>query len=145
MRVGAHDRVGVGLAATGHDHAGQVLDIDLVDDARARRDDLELLERTLSPAQELIALTVAVVLESHVQALGVGASEVVGDHGVVNNELCRGEWLDLGGIATQVGHGFAHGGQVDDDRNAGEILHDHAGRGELDLVGRLSRRIPVTQ
>jgi hypothetical protein len=43
--------------------AGQVLDVDLVDDAGARRDDLEVVERRLAPAQELVALAVALVLE----------------------------------------------------------------------------------
>ena len=66
VRVGADEGVGVGLTVAGHDHARQVLDVDLVDDAGAGRDDLELAERRLAPAQELVALLVALVLQLHV-------------------------------------------------------------------------------
>ena len=31
-------------------------------------------------------------------------------------------------------HGVAHGGEVDDRRHAGEVLHQHAGRAEGDLA-----------
>jgi hypothetical protein len=50
-----------------------VLDVDLVDDAGARRDDLEVVERRLAPAQELVALAVALVLDLDVALEGVGA------------------------------------------------------------------------
>ena len=60
MGVGAHAGVGVGLGdavgLVGEDDAGQVLDVDLVDDAGARRDDAEVGQRPLPPAQELVCL-----------------------------------------------------------------------------------------
>ena len=68
VRVGADEGVGVRLAVADHDRAGQVLDVDLVDDAGARRDDLELVEGGLAPAQELVALLVAAVLQLDVLA-----------------------------------------------------------------------------
>ena len=75
VRVGADAGVGVGERAVAlgarEDHAGQVLDVDLVDDAGARRDDLELVERGLAPAQELVALAVALVLDLDVALEGV--------------------------------------------------------------------------
>ncbi|MPN30354.1 hypothetical protein SDC9_177825 [bioreactor metagenome] len=40
-----------------------MLDVDLVDDAGARRHHLEVIECGLSPAQELVTLAVALVLE----------------------------------------------------------------------------------
>ena len=52
---------------------GEVLDVDLVHDAGARRHDLEVVERALAPAQELVALAVALVLEVDVALEGVGA------------------------------------------------------------------------
>ena len=36
--------------------------------------------------------------------------------------------LILAGVATEVGDGLAHRGEVDDAGHAGEVLHDHAGR-----------------
>ena len=66
VRVGADEGVGVGLRCLrlpGEDHAGEVLDVDLVHDAGARRHDPEVVERRLPPAQELVALAVALVLD----------------------------------------------------------------------------------
>ncbi len=146
VRVGADHGVGVGpqhaVDLAGHHHAGEVLDVDLVDDSGAGRHDLELVERGLAPAQELVALAVARVLELDVALLGVGVAEEVGDHRVVDDQLGRGERVDAGGVAAEVADGLAHGGQVDDARHAGEVLHDHAGRRELDLGVRLRLRVP---
>ena len=49
------------------DDARQVLDVDLVDDAGFGRHDAEIAERRLAPAQEHVALAVALVLELGVQ------------------------------------------------------------------------------
>ena len=135
-------RVRVGDPAAVHDHPGQVLDVDLVHDAGARRDHLELVERGLAPAQELVALAVALVLQLDVALERVGAAEDVGDHRVVDDHLGRGQRVDLVRVAAEVGHRLAHGGQVDDAGHAGEVLHDHPGRGELDLDVRARRRDP---
>ena len=108
------------------DHAGQVLDVDLVDDAGAGRHDLEVAERALAPAQELVALAVALVLDLDVALERLGRAEDVGDDGVVDDHLGRGERVDLLRVAAEVGHGLAHRGEVDDAGDAGEVLHHHA-------------------
>ena len=130
--VGADAGVGVGLQLAvdlaGEDGAGQVLDVDLVHDAGAGRDDLEVVEGALAPAQELVALAVALVLDLDVALEGLGRAEDVGDDGVVDDHLGRRQRVDLGRVAAEVGHRLAHGGEVDDAGHAGEVLHDHAGR-----------------
>ncbi|CAB4755051.1 unannotated protein [freshwater metagenome] len=98
MGIGADDGVGIRLAAPRHDDAGEMLDVHLVDDAGARGNDLELLERTLSPAEELVPLAIALVLEFDVALLGVSRAEEICDDGVVDDELRRGERLDSSGI-----------------------------------------------
>jgi hypothetical protein len=113
-----------------------------VHDAGARRDDLEVVERGLAPAQELVALAVALVLELDVLLEGVGGAEQVGDDRVVDDELGRSERIDLLGVASERAHGLAHGGEVDDAGDACEVLHDDAGRGELDLGVGLCRGLP---
>ena len=80
------------------------------------RDDLEVVERALAPAQELVALAVALVLDLDVALEGLGRAEDVGDHGVVDDQLGRRERVDLGRVAAEVGHRLAHGGEVDDAR-----------------------------
>ena len=37
------------------------------------------------------------------------------------------------GVAAELGHGVAHGGEIDHGRHAGEVLHQHARRAEGDL------------
>lgn len=145
VRVGADEGVGVRLAAADHDRAGQVLDVHLVDDAGAGRDDLELVEGGLAPAQELVALLVAAVLQLDVLREGVAGAELVGDDGVVDDQLGRGQRVDLRRVAAELLDGLAHGGEVHDARDAGEVLHDHTGRGELDLLARLGLGVPAAE
>ncbi len=142
VRVGADEGVGVGLAAPGEDDGGQPLEVHLVDDAGLGRDDLEVLERRLAPLQELVALAVALVLQGAVQAQGLLAAEEVGDDGVVDDQLGRGQRVDPRGVAAEVGHRLAHRCQVDDARNTGEVLHEHPRGGELDLGVGLDRGVP---
>ena len=71
------------------DDLREVLDVDLVDDAGARRDDLEVVERRLAPAEELVALAVALVLDLDVALERVLGAEEVGDDGVVDDHLGR--------------------------------------------------------
>ena len=42
--------------------------------------------------------------------------------------------IDLSGIAAELRHRLAHGGEIDHRGNTGEILHQHAGGTEGDLV-----------
>ena len=105
VRVGADAGVGVGAqhavdrARVGD--AGQVLDVDLVHDAGSRRNDLEVVERRLAPAQELVALAVALVLDLDVALEGVLGAEQVGDDGVVDDQLGGRERVDLGRVSPE--------------------------------------------
>ena len=103
---------------------------------------LEVVEGALAPAQELVALAVALVLDVDVALEGVGAAEDVDDHRVVDHHLGGRQRVDLVGVAAEVADRLAHGGQVDDAGHAGEVLHDHPGRGELDLDARVGRWDP---
>ena len=119
----------------------QVLEVDLVADAGARRHHAEVVEGAGAPAQELVALLVALVLDLDVFLEGVGRAEEVDLHGMVDDEVDRHQRVDLGGVAAETLHGVAHGGEVDHRRHAGEILHEHAGR----AIGDLARRGLVLQ
>ena len=145
VRVGAYTGIGIGLAVAHHDYPSEVLNVDLVHDAGPRRDDAELIERALAPTQELVALAVALVLQRHVELQSLRGAEVVGDDAVVDDQFSRGQRVDAIGVATHLGHGLTHGGQVHDTRDAGEVLHDDAGGGELDLLAGFGRRIPGRQ
>ncbi len=142
VAVGAHTGVRVRDAVALHHDARQVFDVDLVHDAGAGRHHLEVVEGALAPAQELVALTVALVLDLDVALERIRGPEKVGDHGVVDHQIGRRQWIDLVGVAAEVADGLPHGGQVDDAWHTGEVLHDHPGGGELDLHARIGRRIP---
>ncbi len=147
--VGADQRVGVGGAlAAGfmhEDHARQVLEVDLVDDAGIRRHDGEVAEGALPPAQEGIALLVALELKSGVQVEGLRRAELIHLHRVVNDQLGGLQGVDLGRIAAQALDGVAHGGQIDHGGDAGEVLHEDAAGHEGDLVAGDALRRPGGQ
>jgi hypothetical protein len=64
------------------DHGGEELEVDLVDDAGPGRHDAQVAERGLGPAQELVALAVALVL----------ALDVEGERAGVPNRSTWTEW-----------------------------------------------------
>ncbi len=104
-------------------------------DAGAGRDHAEVIEGAGTPAQELVALLVALVLDVDVLLEGIGRAEEVHLHGVVDDEIDRHQRVDPGGVTAQRLHGIAHGGEVDDGGHACEILHQDAGRAVGDLAG----------
>ena len=88
---------------------------------------------------------VALVLELHVALERVRPGEHVGDHRVVDDQLGRDQRVYPAGVTAEVPHRLAHGRQVDDGGNAGQVLHDHPGRAELDLGGGLGGGVPRHQ
>jgi hypothetical protein len=141
VRVGTEDAVNF----AGHDGACQVFDVDLVDDAGSRGDNLEVVESSLAPTQELVTLAVALVFDLHVALKRAGVAEGIDLHGVVDDHLSRSQRVDALGVAAEVLDGFTHGGKVNHTGNPGEVLHDDSGRGELDLGVWLGIRVPAGQ
>ena len=88
VAVGAYQGVGIGYGLArgflGEDDAGQVFEIDLVDDAGVGRDDGQITKAGLAPAEERVTLFVALEFEESVYVEGVGGAELVDLHGVVD-------------------------------------------------------------
>ena len=147
--VGADAGVGVGaqhaVHFTRHDGAGQVLDVDLVHNAHSRGNDLEVIKCRLAPAEELVPLAVALVLDLHVALQGAGVTEGIDLDRVVNDHFRRRQRVHALGVAAEVGYGLAHGCQVHNAGDTGEVLHDHPGGGELDFGAGLCFCIPLRQ
>ncbi len=116
-----------------------------MDDAGVRRHDLEVLERALAPAQERVALLVALELDRVVLGEGLRGAEVVHLHRVVDHELGGGQRIDHRRLAAELDDGVAHRGEVDDRGHAREVLEHHAGRRERDLAVGLGVRVPVRE
>ena len=144
VRVGADQGVAEGPAVGGgEDQPGQVLEVHLVADAGARRHGPEPVEGALGPAQQLVALDVALVLDGHVLVVGRGVARALDDHRVVDDQLDRDQGVDLRRVAPEAGQGVAHGGQVDHAGHPGEVLHEDALGRQGDLVRRVTRALPV--
>ena len=118
------------------DHVREVLEVDLVADAGVRRHHGEVVERRLAPAQERVALAVALELQLGVALERAPLAEHVDLDRVVDHQLDRHQRVDLRRVAAQLLHRVAHRRQVDDRRHAGEVLHQHAAGRERDLDRR---------
>ena len=116
-----------------------------MDDAGVRGHHAEVVERLLAPLEELVPLAVALELQVAVDREGVRATEGVGLHRVVDDELDGLEGVDPLGVAAEGGHRVAHRGEVDDAGDAGEVLEDDAGDGEGDLLAGLRLGVPVRE
>ena len=149
MRVGADQRVGHGdglsIGGSAVDDCCQVFEIDLVHDAAAGRHDTEVLEGFLRPAQQGVALQVALVLASDVHLERVGAAEVINLDRVVDDQIARDEWIDALRITPETRHCGPHGGQVDRGGHAREVLQEHTCRVERELALLMVRRMPACQ
>ena len=98
VRIGADERVGIinRLAVDrGGEHAlGEIFEIDLMDDADARRHDLEGLERLHAPLEKLVALAVALEFQFQIALQRVGRAGEIHLHGVIHDQIHRHERLD---------------------------------------------------
>ena len=138
VAVGADHGVGIGdgRLALGHgpDGLGQVLEVHLMADARPGGHDAEIVEGRRTPAQEFVALDVALILALDVLVEGTRRAEMVDHDRVVDDQIDRIQRVDFCRIGAEGRHGVAHGGQVDNGGHAGEVLHQDASRAEGDLV-----------
>jgi hypothetical protein len=96
----------------------------------------------LSPAEERVALFVTLKFHEGVYVEGGSGAEFVDLDRVVDYEFDWLERIDEGGIASELLHGVAHGGEIDDARDAGEILEEDAAGGEGDFFFWLGIFIP---
>ncbi len=121
------------------DSLAEIFEVHLMTDTRARRNDAEILEGLLAPFEEAIAFAVALVFEFDVAGECRRRAEFVDDDRVIDHEVDGNQRVDLFRIATQRHHGIAHGGEIDHGGNAGEVLHQHAGRtvGDFAFSGAL--------
>ena len=116
-----------------------------MDDADARRHDLEGVEGLHAPLEELVAFAVAGELQVEVLLERVTGAGEIHLHRVVHHEVDRHQGLDDLGVLAQLGHRRAHGRQVHQQRHAGEVLQDDPRHHEGDLSGPGFIGLPVGQ
>ena len=149
VRIGADERIRIRehLAARFllEDHAREILEVDLMDDAGVGRDDAEVVECFLAPAEERVSLLVARELERGVEVGGVPFGVMVDLHRVVDDELDRLQRIHLARVAAETHDTVAHGREVHDGGHAREILEQHSSWCEGDFLLRLAGHIPVAE
>ena len=95
----------------------------------------------MCPFEQRIAFAVPFIFLCHIVKQTIPAPVSVNLDGMIDDQFHGYQRIDRGGIASQVFDCVAHGGEIDDCGDAGEILHQYAGRmiGNLnwDLIGFL--------
>ena len=114
-------------------------------DAGIRWNQPEIVERFLAPAQESVALDVALKFNRGIFLEGVRRTEEVNLHRVVDDQVDRSQRIDLLGIAAKTFHRLAHGGEIDYGRHAGQVLHQYTGRHEGNFFVGPGLRVPLRQ
>jgi hypothetical protein len=112
--VGISSNNGVVVEKTilGEYNSGKVLQVDLMHNTGARRDNLEVVESTGAPLEELESLSVPVELDDFVLLGSVGGSVDISLDGVINDEIDRAEGVNFGGISSESLHGVTHGSEI---------------------------------
>ena len=105
------------------------LQVDLVQDAVARRDHVDILEGLLGPVDEVEAVFVAAVLDRAVlvERVGVEAAALHRQR-MVDHQLRRHHRVDLRRVAALQRDGVAQAGEVDQRGLAQDVVADHARR-----------------
>ena len=146
--IGTDERIGVGEEGSislflGENAAGEVFEVHLMDDADSGGDDAKGLKGLLAPFEEFVAFAVALELVLHVQHERLFRSVDVDLNGVIDDEIDGDEGFDDFGIFFEAGDSIAHGGEVDQERHAGEVLEDDAGDSERDFFSGWFLGIPA--
>ena len=129
MAVRAHERVREGDAVLRMDHRRHSLQIDLVHDAVARRNDLDVLERFLRPVDEVEAVFVAPVFHGAVLRERVLVEAAVFHRErMVDDELRRHHRVYLRRVAAHVRNGITQTGQVHQCGLAEDVVANHTRR-----------------
>ncbi|KAF1053120.1 MAG: hypothetical protein GAK43_01589 [Stenotrophomonas maltophilia] len=142
VRIGAHAGIGEGHAVAHLDHRAHFLQVDLVHDAVAGGDHIDVLERGLGPLDEVETVLVAAVFDGAVllERVRVEARGLDGQR-VVDDQLGRHHRVDLGRVTALFGDGIAQAGQVDQRGLPEDVMADHARRvpGEVEVTPTLDQ------
>ncbi len=119
VRVGADEGIGIGQQDPvpvwgAHDHTGQELQIDLMNNPGVGRHHPEVGKGLLSPTQERVSLAIALELALGIDQHRARHPKGVHLYRVVNDQLGGLERIDLFRIAPHLPHGIAHRREIDD-------------------------------
>jgi hypothetical protein len=130
---------------TTEDALGKVFQVDLMNDANARRNDAKGFKGLLAPFQEPVSLAIPLEFHFEIQAQRVGRTKEIHLNGMIHHKIHRNQWLDNLWVLFQLCHRGAHSGQIHQKRHASEVLEHNACDHEGNFLwsGRLG--IPCSQ
>ena len=133
--IGAHKGVGVGEEGTvglffRKDAAGEVFEVNLVNDTDAWRDDAEGLESLLAPFQKFVTFAIPFKFVLHIEHEGLWGAVDIDLDGVIDDKIDGNEGFDELRIFFEPSDGIAHRGKIHEEGYAGKVLEDDAGDGE---------------
>ena len=140
--VGIGDKIAILVRARPHT-AADIFKVHLVADACAWGNSCEILERFGAPFEEVIALCVSLVFEAHVGFHRLRVAKFIDHDRVVDHEVDGHLRVNLGCVSAKRLDRIAHRGEVDDARDAGKVLKEHARRAVLDLFARDGIVLPI--
>jgi hypothetical protein len=112
-----------------YDHRRHPLQIDLMHDAVARRNDVHVLERPLGPVDEVETIFVAAIFDRPVLLRRHPSRNLRAPRErVIDDQLHRHHRIDLGRIAAHVGNRIAQTRQIDQRGLAQDVVAHHARR-----------------
>jgi hypothetical protein len=128
VAVGTHAGIREGYAVARLDHRRHFLQVDLVHDAVAWRDHVDVLERLLGPVDEVKTVFVATVFDGTVllECLRIETTALDGQR-VVDDQLNRHHRIDLGRVTTLIGDGITQASQIDQRGLTEDVVANHAG------------------
>ncbi len=141
--VGKREPAAVPLGAG--DDLRQVLDVDLMDDAVARRHHAQIVELRHRPLHDAEPLAVALQLRVEVARERIGRAGEVDANRMVDHEIGRYHRIDASRVEAARRHRVAQSGEIDQQRNAGGIRHQHPERMESHLAAERRRVGPARQ
>ncbi len=144
MAVGADKRVRIGdlfpvLVPVGPHGLCEIFQIHLMANPGAGGHNTEIVKGGLPPFQELIPLHIAFIFAVHIHLKRARIAKFVDHDRVVNDQIHGIERVDQLRVASQRFDAVPHRGKVNNGRNPGEILHQHAGR----TIGDFARVFPA--
>ncbi|MNM79463.1 hypothetical protein D3C81_913920 [compost metagenome] len=109
------------------DHRRHLLQIDLMHDAVARRNHIDVLEGQLGPVDEVEAVFVAAVFDGAVlgERIRIKTTAFNGQR-VIDDQLHRHHGIDLRRITALLGDGVTQTGQIHQCGLAKDVVADHA-------------------
>src|SRR3546814_5471030 len=99
-----------------------MFEVDLVADAGARGNRLEIVEALRPPFQKVVPFAVAIIFDLDILLERLGMTEFIDHARVVDDEVDGDERVDLRRVAAESRDRIEPRGEVDHTRNAGYIL-----------------------